>query len=190
MATFHIQGHRRLYIHNTLDQGSFVAKSAVEKKLAEGNRDGIGFDYMSCALMLAFTFEAQVNFMGSRLLKPWNHHQRWKGKAERVFDVLSIECDWTKRPFLSLWKVKIFRDTIAHGKVLEQELNEDVEGVNFDEVRKTFNLTQAWEAMITHEEVMQTYDDTGEVWKLMFQKSGLNIMQTIDQVDINITEKN
>jgi hypothetical protein len=190
MATFHVQGHRRLYIHNALDQGAFNAKSAIDKKLAEGTRDGIGFDYMSCGLMLAFTFEAQVNFMGNRFLKPWNYYQRWKGKVNRVFDALAIEYDWSKRPFLSLWKMKVFRDTIAHGKVFEQDLNEEVEGANVDEVRKRFSLTQAWEAMMTHEEIMQAYDDTDAIWKLMIEKSGLQITETIDQVNINITGKN
>ncbi|WOH78208.1 hypothetical protein RX327_19750 [Bradyrhizobium sp. BEA-2-5] len=189
MATFHLQGHRRLYIHNTLDQGAFNAKSAIEKKLLEGNRDGIGFDYMSCGLMLAFTFEAQVNFFGNRILKPWNHYQRWKGKVERVFEVLSIEFDWSKRPFVSLWKMKTFRDTIAHGKAFEQDLNEDVEGASIDEVRKAFNLKQAWESMMTHDEIMQAYDDTNEIWKLMIEKSGIEITETIDQVDIVFTPK-
>src|SRR3954469_10790718 len=102
MANFHVQGHRKLYIHNTLDQGAFNAKTIIEKKLASGDRAGIGYDYMLCGLMLAFTFEAQVNFMGHRFLKPWDYFQRWKGKVNRVFDGLSIEHDWTKRPFVSL----------------------------------------------------------------------------------------
>ena len=190
MATFHVQGHRKLYIHNTLDQGALNVKTIIEKKLADGDRDGIGYDYMSCGLMLAFTFEAQVNFMGHRLLKPWDYFQRWKGKVNRVFDVLSIERDWTKRPFVSLWNMKIFRDTIAHGKVLEEDVNEDVEGTSAQEVAKTYNFAQAWQAMMTHEQIMQAYADTADVWKLMIEKSDIDIQETIDQVDINVTRKN
>jgi len=86
MATFHVQGHRKLYIHNNLDQGADNAKSDIERKLAEGNREGIGFDYMTCGVMLAFTFEAQVNFMGKRFLNPWYEKQRWKESRTRKFE--------------------------------------------------------------------------------------------------------
>src|SRR5205823_3013522 len=127
MAKFHVQGHRKLYIHNTLDQGADNAKADIERKLAAGNREGIGFDYMACGLMLAFTFEAQLNFIGKRFLNPWHEMQRWKTKAERVFKALSIEYDWKKRPFLSIEKMKTFRDTIAHGKPFEQNLDEVIE---------------------------------------------------------------
>jgi hypothetical protein len=187
MAKFHVHGHRKLYIHNTLDQGADNAKSDIEKKLAEGNREGIGFDYMTCGLMLAFTFEAQINFMGKRFLSPWHEMQRWKAKAERVFKALTIDYDWKKRPFLSLEKMKTFRDTIAHGKPFEQNLDEVVEAASVEEAQKMFNFTQAWESMMTHEEIMQAYDDTDEAWKLMLQKSGLDVMETLDEVNTIIT---
>ena len=187
MAKFRVQGHRKLYIHNTLDQRAVSAKSDIERKLAEGNREGIGFDYMTCGLMLAFTFEAQINFMGKRFLNPWYEKQRWKAKAEQVFKALTIDYDWTKRPFISLEKMKTFRDTIAHGKPFEPDLDEVVEAASIEDARKMFNFTQAWESMMTHEEIMQAYDDTNEAWKLMFQKSGLNVMETLDEVNIIIT---
>lgn len=34
---------------------------------------------------------------------------------------------------------------------------------------------------------MQAYDDTDETWKLMLQKSGLNVMETLDEVNTIIT---
>lgn len=187
MAKFHVQGHRKLYIHNVLDQGADNAKTDIEKKLAAGDRTGIGFDYMTCGLMLAFTFEAQLNFMGQRFVKPWHEFERWKGKAEKVFKALSIDCDWSKRPFLSLERMKTFRDTIAHGKPFEQNMDEEVEAGSVEEVRKMYNFTQAWETMMTHDQIMEAYNDTDEAWKLMFQKSGLNVLETLDEVNTIIT---
>jgi hypothetical protein len=42
----------------------FYFKALIERKLADGNRDGIAYDYMACAALIAFAFEANLNFMG------------------------------------------------------------------------------------------------------------------------------
>ncbi|SEO09034.1 hypothetical protein [Bradyrhizobium sp. OK095] len=186
MAKFHVQGHRKLYIHNTLDQGADNARSDIEKKLKDGDRTGIGFDYMTCGIMLAFTFEAQVNFMGTRFCTPWSYFGVWKAKVETVFNALKMEYDWAKRPFISAQKMKVFRDTLAHGKPVDENLNEDFEAATMEEARAKYNFKQAWEAMMTHEEIMQAYDDNQQVWKMMLEKSGINIMDTLDQMNLTI----
>jgi hypothetical protein len=49
------------------------AKTAIETKVAANDWKGIAFDYMACLLMLAFTFEATINFLGSKLkADKWN----------------------------------------------------------------------------------------------------------------------
>lgn len=109
-----VTGHRKLYIHNALENAAFFTKQTIEKKLKDGIRDGIAFDYMNLGIMLAFDFEAKLNFMGARYVKPWEEKQRWKCKANRVFKAIGVAKDWGKRPYSSLNKIKTFRDTIAH----------------------------------------------------------------------------
>jgi hypothetical protein len=180
-----VTGHRKLHIHNTLEGAAHFIKGVIERKIKEGKRDGIGFDYMSCAVMLAFSFEARLNFMGTKYAKPWNEWMRWKAKANHVFKAIGIEPNWTKRPYTSLEKMKVFRDTVAHGKPLEESLNYEVTGEE-DEIRAALNLRQAWEAMVTHEEVMQAYDDTEEVWHDMIVKSQIDVHELLDQAEFSI----
>ena len=53
-------------------------------------------------------------------------------------------------------------------------------------IRKTFNLREAWEEMVTHDEIMQAYDDTEIVWKEMVEKSGIDINDLLDQAEFAI----
>lgn len=180
-----VTGHRKRYIHNTLENATHFIKGVIENKVKEDKRGGLGFDYMICAVMLAFDFEAKLNFMGARYVKPWNERMRWKAKANHVFKVIGIEPDWTKRPYASLEKMKIFRDTIAHGKPLDENLDYEVIDEE-DKIKASLNLRQAWEGMVTHEEVMQSYDDTEQVWKDMIEKSQIDIHELLDQVDVSV----
>lgn len=180
-----VTGTRKLYIHNTLENAAFLVKNTIEQKIKEDKRDSIAFDYMNLGVLLAFDFEAKLNFMGSRYVKPWEERQRWKCKANRVFKALSIERDWGKRPYSSLKIMKTLRDDIAHGKPLEESFNEEVTG-DEQEVLKGKSLRQPWEKLATHEQIMQAYEDTEAVWKDMIVKSGIEIMDTVDQLDLNM----
>lgn len=59
-----VQTDKTLYIHNDLSQGATYFSDNIQDKLKNGSRDAIAFDGMACALMVAFAFEANLNFMG------------------------------------------------------------------------------------------------------------------------------
>lgn len=143
---------------------------------------------MTLGIMLAFDFEAKVNFMGVRYAKPWNEFQKWKPKLKLVFKTLGMTVDWNKRPYTSLVNMKTFRDTIAHGKPVDEPVDYEVTD-DEENIRKTFNLRQAWEQMVTHGEIMQAYDDTEIVWKEMVEKSGIDIFELQDQAEFVIEIK-
>jgi hypothetical protein len=143
---------------------------------------------MNLGIMLAFDFEAKLNFMGARYVKPREEKQRWKCKANRVFKAIGVARDWGKRPYSSLNKMKTFRDTIAHGKPLEEDIDYEATG-EIEELRKGLNLTQPWEPMATREEIMQAYEDPDKVWKEMIEKSGIDVLDTTDQAELAIEVK-
>lgn len=60
-----VQRDKKLYIHNDLSQAATYFNDTIQDKLKKGSRDAIAFDGMACALMVAFAFEANLNFMGS-----------------------------------------------------------------------------------------------------------------------------
>jgi hypothetical protein len=51
--------------------------------------------------------------------------------------------------------MKDFRDTVAHGKPLEEDVDNEGTGEE-DQIRASLILRQAWERMFMHEEVMQS----------------------------------
>ena len=64
-------------------------------------------DGMACGMMVAFTFEANLNFMGLELLKSgklpeWNEWQSHSKKLNKVFEALGIPVDLEKRPLKSM----------------------------------------------------------------------------------------
>jgi hypothetical protein len=48
-----------LYVHNDLMNAADFLKRRIDKRIEEGDRDGIGLDIMACLTIMAFAFEAQ-----------------------------------------------------------------------------------------------------------------------------------
>src|SRR5690349_10913852 len=100
------QQHNRIYVHNDLSNAAFHFKELIEKKLTAGDRVGIAYDYMACVLMLAFAFEAKINFLGSKLIDKWKERQPFNDKLDEVLATLKLDVDWTKRPWSSVKGLK------------------------------------------------------------------------------------
>jgi hypothetical protein len=66
-----VHGKKNIYIHNDLSNAAFHFKTSVEEKL-KGDRTGIAFHSLACLVMTAFTFEAEMNFLGAKLIDGWN----------------------------------------------------------------------------------------------------------------------
>jgi hypothetical protein len=58
---------RKYRVHNTLSQAAWHFKQVIEDKQKNGGT-GITYDCMACATMLAFTWEAYLNFFGDELI--------------------------------------------------------------------------------------------------------------------------
>lgn len=143
-----IQKRKNIYVHNDLSNAAFYFKSVIDKKLETNERDGLAFDRMACALMLAFTFEAKINFLGHKLAAHWRERQNFDDKVTQVFQRLGIVADWTARPYSSIEGLRQFRDSIAHGKPIEIEHDETVV-VPQAELDRRIDLSGDWEAACT-----------------------------------------
>lgn len=91
------------------------------------------YDGMACAVMVAFAFEANVNFMGFKLheagkLSSWKEREPFMEKLKKVFGALGILADLDKRPLKSMERMKVLRDTLAHGKPAYGEYEQVVVG--------------------------------------------------------------
>jgi hypothetical protein len=184
---------KKIYIHNDLSQGATYFSDIIREKLAKGTRDAIMFDGMACALMVAFAFEANLNFMGSYLLKTgklteWNERQAFSKKLNKVFGALGIPVELEKRPLSSMQKMKSLRDTLAHGKPFEAEKDEEMVGTEQD-FKRGLSLAADWEKDCSSDSVFEAVDDLDALWKLMIQKSGISILDTMTQGEGAIIRK-
>jgi hypothetical protein len=186
-----VQKTRKVYVHNDLSQAATYFSGIIQEKQKNKSRDAIMFDGMACALMIAFAFEANLNFMGSYLLKTgkfteWNETQSFTKKLNKVFGALGISVEREKRPLSSMQRMKSLRDTLAHGKPVEVEEDEEVVGAH-EELDRGANLAADWEKDCTSDSVLEALTDLDALWKLMIVKSGINVLDTMTQGEGSIT---
>jgi len=180
------QGKRYIYIHNDLANAAFHFKSVIEARLEKDDRNGITFDCMACLVMCAFSFEAYINFLGSKLIAEWNERQSFDMKVGQVLDRLQIKPDWDKRPYSAINRVKEFRDFVAHGKPDEEEYDKIVE-IAGDGSDARPDLRGKWEAICATDSVFEIYEDIDVIWKELIGKSGLSVYDTLTHGEGGLT---
>ncbi|WP_234685982.1 hypothetical protein [Bradyrhizobium monzae] len=188
-----IQTDAKIYIHNDLSQGATYFHEVIEEKLKKGDREGIGFDGMACALMIAFAFEANLNFMGNKLfqngkLTSWDEMAKLSKKRDKVFKAIGIAVEEDKRPLSSMMRMKKLRDTLAHGKPAEFKTEEEKEGTR-EELTKGSVLAADWQGEIKPEVVAECLSDLDDLWKQMVKASGIPVIETITQGEKTVSFK-
>jgi hypothetical protein len=186
-----IQTDAKIYIHNDLSQGATHFDEVIKEKLKKGDRNGIGFDGMACALMIAFAFEANLNFMGNKLfqngkLTAWDEMAKFSKKRDKVFKAIGMAVEEDKRPLSSMMRMKKLRDTLAHGKPAEFKTEEEKEGTR-EELTKGSVLAADWQEEIKPEIVAECLADLDDLWKQMVVASGIPVIETITQGEKTVT---
>ncbi len=113
----------RVYPHNDLLSLAHYHRRMIIDKTESGNADAIALDCMSCLIALAFGVEALVNFVGFRKITGWIERRSFRHKIKQVCTVAGIEFDENEEPFLTVWQLKITRDSMAHGQPYEGTQN-------------------------------------------------------------------
>lgn len=180
------QGNKSIYVHNDLSNAAHHFKEQIESKLRISARKGIAFDHMACLMTLAFTFEAKANFLGHKLVSRWKERQPFNDKLATILDHLNVEPDWSTRPYSSILRMKNFRDSIAHGKPVEIEFDEEVV-FSEEEVDRKIDLDGEWVEFCSNENVFNTYDDIEEIWQDLIERSSLQLFDTITHGSSGLT---
>jgi hypothetical protein len=163
-----------------------ISRNMIAKKLETETRDGIVFDCMACLIMLAFTCEAHVNFLGDCLIEGWKEREAFDKKLTKVLDHLKVMPDERTRPYSSVFLLKKFRDTLAHGKPSKKEFEEIVVG-RAEELDRPIDLSGAWEKDCNENVAFQACEDVEAIWKELLGKSGLSIFDTMTHGEGGIT---
>ncbi|MGX9430206.1 MULTISPECIES: hypothetical protein [Bradyrhizobium] len=157
-----------------------------KKKIEDGQRDGIAFDYLACAVSIAFTNEAHINFFGMKCVKGFVEREPIESKVATVFTTFKLPVIWETRPLSSFRAMKNLRDALAHGKPAEICYNKVVCATP-DQEEIINNLRANWQKALTHQPIMDAYKDMDDVFKLLLKKSGLSLFDTIEQTNYTIS---
>jgi hypothetical protein len=136
----------------------------VKDKVEAGVTDALTFDCMAAGTMLAFSFEAYLNFMGARFIGHWNEQADYHTKIDKVFQNLKISPDWSRRPFSSIRAMKKLRDTLAHCQSETVEDEKDVIDKADGQKGKKIDLSGKWERLCSPDMIINAHDDLEEVW--------------------------
>jgi hypothetical protein len=168
----------RIYIHNDLMNAADYLKRRIDERIKNGDRDGIGLDIMACLTIMAFAFEAQINFLGHKLIENWEERKPYLVKFEKVAKRLNITVDYNSRPHSTVKELKEFRDTLAHGKPQEIK-GEKEETITREELERRNLLKAEWQNSLTEDFLTRAHDDTEAIWRKLFEGSGLSIVDSI-----------
>ena len=168
----------KVRIHNDLANAAFYFKNIIAEKRENGG-GGITLDCMACATMLAFTWEAYLNFFGNELLREdWDELEALGVKETQVLEKLAITPDWSKPPYNSVRLLTKIRNWLAHGKPIERELTKVVvKGVEKVTAKK-IDLSGDWQSLCKPVLVLRAHDDLDAIFKQLLEASGIALTDT------------
>jgi hypothetical protein len=174
------QASRHVYPHNDLRQAAYHFKTQIDARFAANDLKGISYDILAELVFLAFSIEAQVNFLGSKLVAGWKERDCVDDKFKKVLKQIGLTPDWNKRPFSTARVLKELRDGLAHGKPDYRELDEIVVIEQDESDDPSFaDLKGGWEVYCTATFYREAYEDVDEIWKQMLAKSGMRYFDTL-----------
>jgi hypothetical protein len=162
----HLKAHRRIF------------KNRVDTRIAQDDRDGVGLEIIAGLTLLAFEVEARFNFLGAKLIADWDERAPAIVKVKKVCKRLVIAPNFSVRPYLSVAKLKDFRDTLAHGKPEEKTFDDEVVATA-EELEARGILHADWEAYVDQGFFDEAYSDAERIWKELLAKSGLTVFDTL-----------
>ena len=171
----------KAFIHNDLGNASHFLLKRIRDRLAAGDREGIFLDQMACAMMIAFSHEADLNFVGWKLLPDeWDERLPTKDKLKKLLKATSLDLDWNKRPLATLAPLKVIRDALAHGKPRLIRSDEEAIGT-YDELYELSHRehTEEWEKLLTQDILEEAYADTDEIYQKLLVHGGIDLWEAM-----------
>jgi hypothetical protein len=167
-----------LNIHNNLAHTARHLRTRIEEMEAADNRKGIALDITACLVMLAFTSESRLNFIGAKKVEGWKERERFHTKVKIVFRELGIRPDLAARPYSALKLLQDFRNIIAHGKPSTVEIDELIE-VGPEDRYDDVDLKAEWEKCLNTDFMRQCSDDIDQIWREWLEVAEIDLHETL-----------
>ena len=165
-------------IHNDVANAAFWFKNNIADKRENGGA-GIMMDCRACAVMLAFTWEAYLNYFGSELIDDWDDMAALEDKEDKVLGTLGIQADWGKQPYSSVRALTKVRNWLAHGKPFEKTITKVVVIGVEKVVRRDIDLSGKWQGLCTPAILLRAHDDLDVIFRQMLEASGIALIDTL-----------
>ena len=180
MNKISLKANSQIFINQDLMSAAFHYKDKIETSIKEENCEGIAFKAMSCLIFSAFSLEANANFIGYKIIKDWEVHERksLKYKLDLICQELGLAVDKGKRPFQTVNLLVKFRNSLAHGKPESVSIEKEIVG-DPSKLEK-FKYPQAsWEEYCSEENALNAYEDVNRIWHDMLSAANIKIMETL-----------
>jgi hypothetical protein len=143
---------------------------------------------MACATMLAFAWEAYLNYFGDELIGAyWKEDQPLDKKIDLVFQKLKITPDWSKRPYQSISTLTRLRNTLAHGKPFSKTVTTMIINRVEKIISKKVDLSGDWESKCKPDFILKAHDDLDDIFKQMLTASGISLLDTLTVVEGSVS---
>lgn len=159
---------------NTIFTHSILWLSARQVLKDENNiRPFSDYMYMTAQILIAFCFEAYLNFAGEKMFPFWDDVERIPkmNKLNMICNHLEIDMDFGKEPFQSiklLWK---FRNYMAHARTVT--IYDEWTQSKVKPIEKELPKTD-WEKRCTKDVTEKTINDVETVIRLIHEKANIS----------------
>lgn len=168
----------KINIHNDISNTANHLRKRIEEMAETGKRDGISLDITACLVLLAFTFESRLNFIGDKTVDGWKERRPFERKLKSILETLGLAPDFTNRPYSTINQLKNFRDTIAHGQPATVKIDETLV-VNPEDSYDEVDLRGEWEVFLTLDFMRQCSDDIDLIWAEWLTATGIDRFETL-----------
>jgi Holliday junction resolvasome RuvABC endonuclease subunit len=129
---------------------------------------------MRSLVFATFSFEAYLNHIGVKSVDNWKRHDRMsvKSKLQKIAERVSLEIDYSKRPWSILEELFGFRNDVAHGRSIRLIEAKTVPVSQHDAVMREFAKTE-WEKSCTRENAERAKADVEAMVTMLHEKGGL-----------------
>lgn len=167
---------KKLYVKGQQEVRTFVymhtgAKHMLE--LAKAEEVGSMYTLISSLIFSAFTMEAYLNHLGKSRVKEWDKVERNYPKLRKLkmfCRCANLTVDQKARPYKTIIELFQFRDQMAHGKTIIDEIS-----FEFDKV-KDFSLRpiteNRWQSLVKVERADEAVCDVEQLIKVLHSRLG------------------
>jgi len=146
--------------------------SDVLLKKSHSERKGSYHTTMGSLLLTAFTFEAYLNHLGSKIIKFWDEIEKISvlDKYSVLCKELGINPDFSRRPYQTLKLLFRFRNSIAHGRSIVLTKTKDIPATDepWDHAPKA-----DWEEFCTDDNADRSREDIETIITGLHKTAGL-----------------